>query len=65
MYKVNMHDGTMRKLLNGCAYVREIKLMNYLAVNTHKHEHVFLLTDHGRTDSLSDYSAHRWAVQDW
>ena len=40
MYKLRMHAGVMRKLLHGCAYVREIihslKLVDYLPVHTHK-----------------------------
>ena len=40
MYKVHMHAGAIRKLVYGCAYVREkihpLKLMDYLPVHTHK-----------------------------
>ena len=40
MYKLHMHSGTIRKLLYGCAYGREIihslKLVDYLPVYTHK-----------------------------
>ena len=39
-YKVHTHAGVIRKLLNGCAYVREIihllKLVDYLPVHAHK-----------------------------
>ena len=39
-FKVHMHDGAIRTVLYGCAYVREIihslKLVDYLPVNTHK-----------------------------
>ena len=35
-YKVHMHAGAIRKLLYGCVYVREIKLVAYLPVHTHK-----------------------------
>ena len=40
MYKVHMPAGAIRKLLYGCAYVREIihslKLVDYLPVHKHK-----------------------------
>ena len=41
MDKMHMHTGAIRKLLYGCAYVREIihsvKLADYLPVHTHNH----------------------------
>ena len=40
MYKVHMHSGAIRKLLYGCAYVREIvsllRLVECLPIPTHK-----------------------------
>ena len=40
MYKLHMHADAIRKLLHGCAYVREIihslKLVDYLPIQTHK-----------------------------
>ena len=36
MFKVHMHAGAIRKLLYGCAYVRELKLVDNLPVHTHK-----------------------------
>ena len=40
MYELHMHAGPIRKLLYGCAHVREIihslKLVDYLPVHTHK-----------------------------
>ena len=48
---ITMYSGAIRKLLHGCAYVREIihslKLVDYLRVHTHKpyyNLHIFLKT---------------------